>query len=236
MRVGVSSADLAAGMWATIGILAALHEKQRTGLGQWVDISLLDGSVAWLTYVASGYFASGETPRRYGSAHPTIAPYQAFASSDGHVMVAVGNDGLWKAFASAIERDDLLGEERFATNWARVENRDVLVPLIQDVMLTRTTEDWVHRLNAAGVPAGPIQTVGQAVQDPQIIARGMVLEMQHPTAGKVNTVGCPIRLTRTPASLRMPPPLLGQQTDEILFGLGYDSADIVALNAKGTVE
>ena len=236
VRVGVSSADLAAGMWATIGILAALHEKQRTGLGQWVDISLLDGSVAWLTYVASGYFASGETPRRYGSAHPTIAPYQAFASSDGHVMVAVGNDGLWKAFASAIERDDLLGEERFATNWARVENRDVLVPLIQDVMLTRTTADWVHRLNAAGVPAGPIQTVGQAVQDPQIIARGMVLEMQHPTAGKVNTVGCPIRLTRTPASLRMPPPLLGQQTDEILFGLGYDSADIAALHPKGAVE
>ncbi|HEV7166493.1 MAG TPA: CaiB/BaiF CoA-transferase family protein [Micrococcaceae bacterium] len=169
VRVGVSSADLAAGMWATIGILAALHEKQRTGLGQWVDISLLDGSVAWLTYVASGYFTSGKTPRRYGSAHPTIAPYQAFASSDGHVMVAVGN-------------------------------------------------------------------VDQAVQDPQIIARGMVLEMQHPTAGKVNTVGCPIRLTRTPASVRMPPPLLGQQTDEILSGLGYDGSDIAALHARGAVE
>ncbi|WP_434615538.1 CaiB/BaiF CoA transferase family protein [Arthrobacter sp. A5] len=236
VRVGVSSADLVAGMWATIGILAALHEKQRTGLGQGVDISLLDGSVAWLTYVASGYFASGNTPRRYGSAHPTIAPYQAFASSDAYVMVAVGNDGLWKRFTSAIEREDLLRDERFATNSARVENRNVLIPVIEDIMLTHTTEEWVHTLNTAGVPVGPIQTVGQAVQDPQVVARGMVVEMQHPTAGRVNTVGCPIRLTRTPASVRMPPPLLGQQTDEILAGLGYDAVDIAGLHASGAVE
>ncbi|MDQ6740057.1 MAG: CoA transferase, partial [Actinomycetota bacterium] len=201
-----------------------------------VDISLLDGSVAWLTYVASGYFACGNTPRRYGSAHPTIAPYQAFASSDAYVMVAVGNDGLWKRFTSAIEREDLLRDERFATNSARVENRNVLIPVIEDIMLTHTTEEWVHTLNTAGVPVGPIQTVGQAVQDPQVVARGMVVEMQHPTAGRVNTVGCPIRLTRTPASVRMPPPLLGQQTDEILAGLGYDAVDIAGLHASGAVE
>jgi formyl-CoA transferase/CoA:oxalate CoA-transferase len=235
-RVGVSSADLAAGMWATIGILAALHERQRTGRGQWVDISLLDGSVAWLTYVSSGYFASGAVPKRYGSAHPTIAPYQAFASSDGYVMVAVGNDGLWKRFTSVIERADLLADERFTTNSARVENRAILIPLLEDIMRTRTTQDWVSVLNKAGVPVGPIQTVEQAVVDPQVTARGMVLEMQHPTVGRMNTVGCPIRLTRTPTTLRMPPPLLGQQTDEVLSELGFDAAEIAAMHSSGAVE
>ena len=196
-------------MWATIGILAALHEKQRTGRGQWVDISLLDGSVSWLTYVSSGYFASGETPRRYGSAHPTIAPYQAFATADGFVMVAVGNDGLWRRFAAAVDREDLLADERFAKNPSRVAHRDVLIPLIEQVMLTRTTEEWVQALDEAGVPVGPIQTVDQAVRDPQVLARGMVAELQHPTAGPLKVIGCPIRLTRTPASVRTAPPSAG---------------------------
>ncbi|MDQ6753994.1 MAG: CoA transferase [Actinomycetota bacterium] len=236
VRVGVSSADLVAGMWATIGILAALHEKQRSGRGQWVDISLLDGSVSWLTYVASGYFASGETPRRYGSAHPTIAPYQAFATADGFVMVAVGNDGLWRRFAGALEREDLLADERFAKNPSRVAHRDVLVPLIGEIMLTRGTAEWVQRLDAAGVPVGPIQTVDQAVADPQVLARGMVSELQHPTAGALKVVGCPIRLTRTPASVRTAPPVLGQHTDEVLKSVGFDGGDIASLRGAGAVQ
>jgi crotonobetainyl-CoA:carnitine CoA-transferase CaiB-like acyl-CoA transferase len=236
VRVGVRSADIAAGMWATIGILAALHEKQRTGRGQWVDISLLDGSVAWLTYVSSGYFASGKIPRRYGSAHPTIVPYQAFASSDGYVMVAVGNDGLWRRFTKAVEREDLAADERFAVNSSRVQHREVLVPLIESIMATRTTAEWVAALDAHGVPVGPIQSVDEALADPQVLARGMVSQVEHPTAGTVKTVGCPIRLTRTPVSVRTPPPLLGQHTDEVLGELGFDVDAIASLHATGVVQ
>lgn len=236
VRVGVSSADLVAGMWATIGILAALHEKQRSGLGQWVDISLLDGSVSWLTYVSSGYFASGEIPRRYGSAHPTIAPYQAFPTADGFVMVAVGNDGLWRRFAAALERQDLISDERFATNPSRVAHRDILIPLIERSMVGRTTADWVQLLDQAGVPVGPIQTVDQALTDPQVVARGMVAELQHPTAGPLRVVGCPIRLTRTPATVRTAPPLLGQHTDDILSGLGFSGTRIASMREAGAVQ
>jgi len=234
--VGVSSADLVAGMWATIGILAALHEKQRTGVGQWVDISLLDGSVSWLTYVSSGYFASGEIPKRYGSAHPTIAPYQAFATADGFVMVAVGNDSLWRKYAAAIGRDDLAADERFATNPSRVAQREILIPLLEDVMRERTTAEWVEVLDAARIPVGPIQTVDQALQDPQVLARDMVSELVHPTAGPMKVVGCPVRLTRTPPSVRTAPPMLGQDTDAVLAGLGLNADRIQSLHMSGAIQ
>ncbi|NUP74460.1 MAG: CoA transferase [Sinomonas sp.] len=236
VRVGVSSADLIAGTWAVIGILAALHEKQRTGQGQWVDISLLDGSVSWLTYVASGYFASGEIPRRYGSAHPTIAPYQAFPTADGFVMLAVGNDGLWRKFASAVGRPELAEDPRFATNPLRVAHREELIAIIEQILPTAPTDTWVARLDAAGVPVGPIQTVGEALADPQVLARGMVAEIEHPQAGRLKTVACPIRLTRTPASVRTPPPLLGQHSDDVLAAYGYSRSDIEQLHESGAVQ
>ncbi|WP_113718364.1 CaiB/BaiF CoA transferase family protein [Arthrobacter dokdonensis] len=236
VRVGVSSADLTAGMWATIGILAAVHEKGRTGRGQWVDISLLDGSVSWLTYVSSGYFASGNVPRRYGSAHPTIVPYQAFATADGFTMVAVGNDGLWRRFTKALDREDLTQDARFASNPDRVAHRDTLVPLIEGIMLTRTTDEWVEALDLAGVPVGPIQTVDQALADPQVLARGMVATVQHPTEGELRMVGCPVRLSRTPAEVRAAPPLLGQHTEDILAGLGFDESRIASLRKDGAVQ
>ena len=236
VRVGVSSADLVAGMWATIGVLAALHEKQRTGNGQWVDISLLDGSVSWLTYVSSGYFASGDIPKRYGSAHPTIAPYQAFPTSDGFVMVAVGNDGLWRRFAAALGDEALAADPDYATNPSRVAHRDTLIPRIEAVLRTRSASDWVRILDEAGVPVGPIQTVDQALADPQVRARGMVAELEHPTAGPMKVVGCPVRLTRTPASVRTAPPLLGQHTDEVLASLGLDEPSIAGLRRAGAVQ
>lgn len=236
VRVGVSSADLVAGMWATIGVLAALHERNRTGLGQWVDISLLDGSVSWLTYVSSGYFASGEIPRRYGSAHPTIAPYQAFPTADGFVMIAVGNDALWRRFTAALDRPDLGADERFISNPQRVAHREVLIPLLEQILLTAPTAEWVRRLDEAGVPVGPIQTVDQAVRDPQVLARGMVAELDHPTAGPLKVVGCPVRLSRTPASVRTAPPLLGQHTEEVLADLGLDPQAISSLHSSGAVQ
>ncbi|WP_246036575.1 CaiB/BaiF CoA transferase family protein [Sinomonas susongensis] len=236
VRVGISSADLIAGTWAVIGILAALHEKARTGQGQWVDISLLDGSVSWLTYVASGFFANGETPRRYGSAHPTIAPYQAFPTSDGFVMIAVGNDSLWRKFAVALGRPELADDERFATNPLRVAHRDELIPLLEQELQRSTTAEWVAGLDAAGVPVGPIQTVDEALADPQVLARGMVAEVEHPEAGTLKVLNCPVRLTRTPASVRMPPPLLGQHSDQILAGAGLSPSDIDRLHAQGAVQ
>ncbi|MDP9884567.1 formyl-CoA transferase/CoA:oxalate CoA-transferase [Sinomonas atrocyanea] len=235
VRFGVSGSDLIAGTWAVIGILAALHERDRTGRGQWVDISLLDGSVSWLTYVASGYFASGETPKRYGSAHPTIAPYQAFPTRDGWIMVAVGNDGLWRRFAEAVGRPDLAEDPRFRSNPLRVAHRNELIPLLEEVLQTRPTPDWLAALDAAGVPVGPIQTVAEAVRDPQVLARGMVAEVEHPTAGRLRTLGCPVRLSRTPAAVRTPPPLLGQHSDEVLAGLGYSQDDLERLHATGAL-
>jgi len=235
VRVGVSSADLVAGMWAVIGILAALRERDRSGQGQWVDISLLDGSVSWLTYVASGYFATGTRPPRYGSAHPTIAPYQGFATKDGDLMLAVGNDAIWRRFASVAGLADLLEDPRFTTNPLRVEHRDELLPLVADAMAARTSVEWVEVLDAAGVPVGPIQTVDEVVTDPQVLARGMIGEVKHPTAGTVRTIGCPVRLTATPPQVRTAPPLLGQQTDDVLAELGVDQERLAALRASGAV-
>jgi len=235
VRVGVSSADLVAGMWAVIGILAALRERDRSGQGQWVDISLLDGSVSWLTYVAAGYFATGTRPPRYGSAHPTIAPYQGFATKDGELMLAVGNDAIWRRFAPAAGLDDLVDDPRFATNPLRVSHRDELLPLVADAMASRTSAQWVEVLDAAGVPVGPIQTVDEVVTDPQVLARGMVGEVEHPTAGTLRTIGCPVRLTATPPQVRTAPPLLGQHTDDVLAELGVDAERLTALRASGAV-
>ncbi|MGH8919567.1 MAG: CaiB/BaiF CoA transferase family protein, partial [Actinomycetes bacterium] len=187
VRVGVSSADLGAGMWAVIGILAALHSREVTGRGQWVDISLLDGQIAWLSYVAAGYFATGLTPGRYGSAHPTIVPYQAFAAADGHIMVAVGNDALWRRFAPVVGLGDLVDDPRYATNPDRVRNRSDLLTVLDQVFATRGVDDWAKQLADAGVPAARINNVGEAVAHPQVQARGMVADIDHPTAGALRT-------------------------------------------------
>lgn len=234
-RVGVSSADLAAGMWALIGILAALEARHRSGRGQEVDISLLDGQVAWLTYVAGGYFATGATPPRYGSAHPTIVPYQAFATTDGHVMVAVGNDSLWKQFAPVVGLAHLVDDPRFATNPARVRNRVLLLDLLSEAMEQRSSSEWMERLAAVGVPAAPINTVDQALDHPQVRARDMVVTLQHPSAGPLQMVGNPVKLSADPPVMRSAPPLVGQDTVSILQELGLAEAEIDALRADEVI-
>src|SRR5215472_9918717 len=185
VRSGTSVADVGAGMWAVIGILAALHAREASGRGQLVDVSLLDGQVAWLTYVAGKYFATGVTPGRHGSAHESLAPYQVLPTGDAPLMVAVGSDGLWRRFAEAIGRAELAGDPRFATNPDRVRNRDTLIPLITEVLAGRGCAEWTERLNEAGVPAGPVNTVPAALEHPQVAAREMVAEVEHPVAGTV---------------------------------------------------
>jgi crotonobetainyl-CoA:carnitine CoA-transferase CaiB-like acyl-CoA transferase len=235
VRVGVSGADLAAGMWATIGILAALGERERTGSGQWVDVSLLDGQIAWLAYVAGGYFATGDIPARYGSAHPTIVPYQAFPTADGHIMVAAGNDTLWRRFAAAIGIGHLADDPRFATNPDRVRNRAELLPLIERILVTRSGHEWSAVLSEAKVPAGRINTVDQALAHPQVVARDMVADMVHKTAGKLQTVASPLKMSASPTHVRTPPPLLGEHTDAVFTALGVDAARLAELRARGAV-
>lgn len=235
VRVGVSGADLAAGMWACIGLLAALQARERTGEGQWVDVSLLDGQISWLTYVAGGYLASGEVPRRYGSAHPTIVPYQAFPTADGHLMVAVGNDELWARFARAVGLGELARDPRFASNADRVRNRAELIPLIDAALGRRSTRDWGQVLADAGVPAGPINTVDQALAHPQVRARGMIGEVDHPSAGTLKMIASPLKLSATATAIRTAPPEHGQHTGEVLGAMGLDATELAALRGRGVV-
>jgi len=225
VRVGISPADLTAGMWALVGILAALHRRQQTGVGQWVDISLLDGQVSWLTYVASGYFATGKVPRRHGSAHPTIAPYQGFSTMDGDLMLAVGNEGLWERFVDTAKLNELKDDPRFARNSDRVHNREELAALVGRRIATRTTAEWIALFDEAGVPAGPINSIDEVMVDPQVIARDMVLKVEHPTAGSVRMLACPIKMSNSATTLRLPPPLLGEHTAEILAEISADRAE-----------
>lgn len=234
-RVGVSTADVGAGMWAVIGILAALHAREVTGRGQQVDVSLLDGQVAWLTYVAAGYFATGATPARYGSAHPSIVPYQALRAADGPLMVAVGNDRLWRRFVVALGLDELADDPRYATNADRVRNRDELLATLERTLVTRTGAQWSELLTAAGVPSGPVNDVPAALAHPQVLARRMVAEVDHPGAGRLRQLGSPLKLSADPPSIRRAPPLLGEHTDAVLAELGLSPAEITALRRSGVV-
>jgi glutaryl-CoA transferase len=218
-KAGVALTDIMTGLYATIGILAALAERDRSGMGQFVDLALLDVTAATLANQASNYLVGGMVPARLGNAHPNIVPYQSFVAADGHLIVAVGNDGQFQRFVAELGCPELAVDKRFATNQARVKNRDALIPILQGAMLTRSKAEWLVALEAAKVPAGPINNVAEVFAEPQIQARGMQVNVPHPQAPDLQLVGNPIKLSRTPVSYDSPPPTLGQHTDEVLTAL-----------------
>jgi formyl-CoA transferase/CoA:oxalate CoA-transferase len=235
VKVGVAVTDIAAGMFAAYGILVALRVRDRVGRGQLVDASMLDSQVAWLTYQAGYYFATGENPRRLGSAHPSLVPYQAFRTKDGYLNVAVGSEAIWARFVLAVGAPHLADDPRFATNPDRVRHREILLPLLEPIFGTKTTVEWSRILEAAGVPAGPIYLLSDLFDDPQVRHRHMVVEMTHPKAGQVKQTGVPLKLSETPGRLASPPPLLGEHTDRILSELGYSDAQRSAMRADGAI-
>ncbi len=234
-KAGMSIADIGAGMYATIGILAALQARAVTGRGQMLETSLLDTIVSWQTYLATAYWATGKLPRRAGSAHPSIVPYQALKAKDQYFIVAVGNDGLWQKFCAAVGRPELAGDERFKTNKDRVAQRDVLIPLLEEILAADTATAWAEKLEAAGVPAGPIYSLDQVWSDPHVLAREMVVEVEHPTLGTIKQPGFPIKFSDTPGTVRTAPPLLGQHTDAVLARLGYSAEEIERMRQNGAI-
>jgi crotonobetainyl-CoA:carnitine CoA-transferase CaiB-like acyl-CoA transferase len=235
-RAGVPVADIITGMYASIAICAALAHRAETGVGQHLDLALLDSQIALLAYQNTNYFATGQPPRRIGNLHPNIVPYQPFRTSDGEVIVACGNDNLYRKLCQAAGCGELAADPRFATNGKRVENRAELTRLLQEVFSRRSTRAWVEALEAAGVPNGPINNVAQVYEEPQVKARGIRVEMDHPVAGRLPTVASPMRFSATPLEYRLAPPLLGEHTEEVLKTLlGRSEAQIAALRAEGIV-
>ncbi len=235
-KVGVAIVDITAGLFAATAILAALHHRERTGEGQYIDIALLDAQVGWLANVAQNYLVSGEVPKRYGNAHPNIVPYEVFPTADGYIAVGIGNDRQYRRFCELTGRMDLWEDGRFQTNPGRVEHRDELIPRLRELFRTRTTAEWLALLREAKISAAPINNVAQVLNDPHVLARGMVQTVRHPTAGELKLVGPVPKLSATPAAIRRPPPLLGEHTVEVLTELlGYDEETVSRLHEEGVV-
>lgn len=235
-KVGVALADVLTGLYATVAVLAALAHRDQSGVGQSIDLALFDVQLACLANQASNYLISGVPPRRLGNAHPNIVPYQVFATADGYIILAVGNDRQFARFCELAGRPELATDERFATNAVRVHNRETLAPIVQDLMIQRGSQAWLDALEQAGIPCGPINALDQVFADPQIQHRGMRVELPHPLAGVVPLTASPLRLSATPVRYQGPPPTLGQHTDEVLGErLGLNAADIDALRTEGIV-
>ncbi|NCV77814.1 MAG: CoA transferase [Burkholderiaceae bacterium] len=235
-KAGVAIVDLFTGMYASSAILAAVIHRDRSGEGQYIDMALLDTQVAMLANISSNYLCSGVSPHRWGNAHPNVVPYQTFQTSDSWIIVAVGNDSQFRNFVKAGNREALADDPRFATNPARIEHRAALIPLLVEMVKEKTKAQWITLLEAAGVPCGPINNLQEVFENEQVIARGIEMHVPHPTAGTMKLVASPMRLSKTPVEVRMPPPLLGQHTDEVLRDeLGMSTSQINELHQRGIV-
>ncbi|HEY2526216.1 MAG TPA: CaiB/BaiF CoA-transferase family protein [Candidatus Binataceae bacterium] len=236
VKVGVAVADVFTGLYAAIAILGALSHRDRTGEGQHIDLALLDTQVAVLANQAMNYLVTGVAPKRLGNSHPNIVPYQVFAASDGHLIVAVGNETQFTRMCEAIGRPELARDARFATNAARVNHREEIVAILREVFATRTMRHWLDALERVGVPCGPINTIADVFADPQVQARGLRLDLPHPAVGSVPSVANPIRYSATPIAYRSAPPMLGADTDEILREmLGVEAAELARLRKSGII-
>jgi formyl-CoA transferase len=235
-RLGVPIADIGGGMFAAYAIVAALFDRERSGEGSFIDVSMLGGQVALLTYQAGAYLTMNTTPGPLGNAHPMIAPYDTFQTADGYVNIAVGNDSLWQRFCAALELEECAADPRFHTNAGRSTNREDLYAAIEPALAALTTDEVVARLDAAGVPCGPIRSVAQAMDDPQTLAQDLVMELEHPAVGPMRVAGAPYHFNGEAIRARYAPPLLGQQSTEILRELGYDDDAINAMISSGAVQ
>ncbi len=234
-KVAVPISDLNAGIYAAYGILAAYVHRLKTGEGQHVDTSLLEGAIAYTFWQSSIYFASGEIPRPMGSAHQLNAPYQVFETRDGAICIGAATQSPWEKLCGVLERQDLLHDPRFLTNADRIQHYLELAEILQRIFLERDTVEWLSHLERAGVPAGPIYNMAQVYEDPHVRARDMLVELEHPVAGKIKNIGIPVKLSLTPGQIRRPAPLLGQHTDEILVWLGLDPSEIARLRKSGII-
>ena len=234
-KVGVAVADLFTGMYATVAILAALRHRDTSGQGQAIDMALLDTQVAMLANLGANYLVTRQAPQRAGNAHQNIVPYQVFEVADGHLILAVGNDGQFERFCAVAGCPQLARDVRFARNAARVRHRDTLVPLLAERLRARRRADWLEALDAAGVPCGPINDLADVFADPQVRARNMTLKMAHPLNPALELVASPMKLSATPVTLRRPPPLLGQHTDEVLREFDLDPTEIARLREANVI-
>jgi formyl-CoA transferase len=235
-RVGVPIIDMTTGMYATVAICAAIAHRAVSGVGQWVDVALLDSCVALLSNQAMNYFATGTSPEMIGNAHPNIVPYQSFKTADGAIIRACGNDNLFNKFCEVAQCQHLAQDPKFATNGQRVSNRVEITQLLAAIFNQKTTKEWVRLLDDAGVANGPINSIAEVFEEPQVQARGMQIQLDHATAGKVTLVGSPMKFSATPISYETPPPALGQHTQEILEKVLHKSAaQITQLKDSGIV-
>lgn len=236
VRVGTSISDITAALFTTIGILSALHHRNITGKGQFVDVAMMDSLVTVLENAIVRYFATGDNPQPLGSRHPAITPFEAFKSSDGHIIIAIGNDVLWSKFCEYVDKKDLITDARFNTNNKRTDNHDELQPILSEIMCQRTTDEWIEALENIGVPCGPINTIDKVVNHPQIEAREMITKVVHEITGTVQVPGIPIKMSDTPGKVETPAPSLGQHTDEVMQNeLKLSVNEVIKLKQEGII-
>jgi crotonobetainyl-CoA:carnitine CoA-transferase CaiB-like acyl-CoA transferase len=236
MRIGVAVEDINAGLHGVISILAGLRVRDKFGIGQYIDLGMLDAGVSWMTYVAGNYFATGSVPERMGTAHPSIVPYQGFKTGDKkYILIAAGNDRLFSTLCQTLEMEQLLVDPNYKTNDDRVINRNSLIPTLQDAFMKKSRDEWLTKLREKGFPCAPVYTIDEVFSDPQVIHRDMLIKMEHPVAGIIKQIGTPFNFSESSTDLTRYPPVLSEHTEEILIGLGYTVNEIKNLRIKGVI-